>query len=102
MNIEMLRDFVTVNFDTGEIFWKELPPKHYFDNDKNYNIFCGMTNGKRAFNTINSKGYLRGSFFGKNYKAHRVVYALYYNEVPNIINHINRNRTDNRIDNLES
>ena len=46
-------------------------------------------------------GYLILKIKGKQYKAHRIVWAFHNNEMPNgEIDHINRNRSDNRIENL--
>ena len=46
-------------------------------------------------------GYLIIKIKGKQYKAHRLVYAYFHGKFPsNEIDHINRNRTDNRIENL--
>lgn len=47
-----------------------------------------------------SSGYLRVGIDGKNYLVHRVIYALNYLELPKYIDHINKNKLDNRIENL--
>lgn len=46
-------------------------------------------------------GYRRLSHKGQLYMAHRIAWALYYNKWPErTIDHINRDGTDNRIENL--
>lgn len=46
-------------------------------------------------------GYIRVIFNYKPYYAHRIVWLLVHGEWPTeIIDHINRNRNDNRIENL--
>ena len=37
-----------------------------------------------------------------NIKAHILAWYLYYNEIPDVVDHINRNRYDNRIENLRN
>lgn len=46
-------------------------------------------------------GYIKISIGGKNYRAHRIIWALHYNKWPQKqIDHINGIRDDNRIENL--
>lgn len=50
--------------------------------------------------TKNSNGYWQIYVSGKVYLAHRLAWFFYYKEIPKEIDHINRNRLDNRISNL--
>ena len=74
-------------------------------------------NGKELIRKINSgparagdvagyvepkSGYGRIFFKGKTRLAHRLVWLHVYGEMPKIIDHINGNRTDNRICNLRN
>jgi hypothetical protein len=45
-------------------------------------------------------GYRRISILKSNYKEHRVIWSLFNDTVPDIIDHINNDVTDNRIENL--
>jgi hypothetical protein len=48
-----------------------------------------------------SKGYVSIVFNCRQHKAHRMAWALHYGEHPKLeVDHINRVKTDNRIDNL--
>jgi hypothetical protein len=62
------------------------------------------TNGVKAGDVAGSRnhdGYLRVKVLGKHYAAHRLAWFLHYGEFPSMeIDHINRNRADNRIVNL--
>ena len=51
--------------------------------------------------SLDSKGYLILKIKGRQFKSHRIAWFLYYGEMPDMeIDHINRNKTDNRICNL--
>lgn len=53
---------------------------------------------------LGTRGYFRTGLKGKTYYNHRLVYALYYNlelnQVPKMLDHIDRNKTNNNPDNL--
>lgn len=57
---------------------------------------------KNSNGSIDSYGYLIIKIKGKQYKAHRLAWLYEYGEFPSgNIDHINSNRTDNRIENLQ-
>lgn len=56
---------------------------------------------KNSNGSYDGYGYLILKIKGKQYKAHRIAYFLNYGVFPNgEIDHINRNRADNRIENI--
>jgi hypothetical protein len=88
-----LREFLRYEPETGKLFWLERQ-----NSDKWWNSFCA---GKEAFRSTDKHGYRSGHFLGRQYKAHRVVWALVHGEWPaDEIDHINGNPGDNRISNL--
>jgi hypothetical protein len=72
---------------TGDLIWKVNLGSH----GKIGNV-AGYTN---------TRGYRRIGIYGKYYKAHRIVYLLHYGVWPaGHIDHMNSNKSDNRIENL--
>lgn len=62
---------------------------------KKYNKFS------RVCNSIHDTGCYQVNILNKVYKAHRVCWLLYYGEFPeDQIDHIDMNRTNNKLDNL--
>lgn len=57
---------------------------------------------KRIAGSIYPTGYVKIGFAGTILSAHRLIYAMYYNKWPNLIDHKNRIRSDNRINNIQS
>lgn len=51
---------------------------------------------------VDCKGYWRLRLKGKDYLAHRVVYALFNGCMPEFIDHVDTNRKNNKINNLRS
>ena len=83
---DYLKSILDFDPSSGIFYWKVKRP--------NINI------GDLA-NNIGKNGYVRISIKNKKYYAHRLAWLYVYGEFPtNQIDHINRIRTDNRIQNL--
>jgi hypothetical protein len=63
-------------------------------------IWNGKFAGQEALYSMGGHGYLQGRILYRRYLAHRVVWAMHHGEWPNNIDHINHDKTDNRIENL--
>ena len=50
--------------------------------------------------SISNQGYLRTCINYKSYKLHRLIFMMFYGYMPVEIDHVNGNKTDNRIENL--
>lgn len=99
MNPIELHLFLRHNPSTGQLIWKERP-REMFQSNRAWNTWNSRFSGKIAFTSTDTLGYKQGAICGKQYRAHRVIWAMEYGYWPNIIDHINGDGTDNRIDNL--
>lgn len=74
--------------------------------DKKTGQFCWLKTSGKAIKgsfagAIHTNGYIKIGYKGKRYYAHRLAWEIYYGDEPaDMIDHINGNRTDNRIENL--
>lgn len=50
--------------------------------------------------SIDNLGYLNVQIKGKKYKVHRVIFMMHYGYLPEFIDHIDRNPSNNNIENL--
>lgn len=83
---EVIQKTLDYNAETGELVWK---------------IARGNRNAGSKAGVINGKGYLIIKFYGKRYQAHRLIWIIAYGVEPkDHIDHINGNKTDNRLCNL--
>lgn len=87
--LEVLNALFEYNPETGELRWKKS--------------LRGVKRERRIAGCVHSTGYRVVILQGKQYKAHRIIYALFHNEhlsPEDVIDHINGTRDDNRIANL--
>lgn len=80
--------------DTGLFIWKAKPGNHW--TVRRWNTRYAGQIATRD----HSRGYLRIGVDSVDYLAHRVAWALMNGDTPEQIDHKNRDRGDNRIDNL--
>ena len=101
---ETLHKLLRYNPETGVLFWKARTPDMFSSEQQPPEHACAVWNSKFAHKealTSFSSGYKRGMILGRHYLAHRTAWAIYYGEWPHkTIDHINGNRSDNRIKNL--
>lgn len=91
--IDYLRQRLRYEPETGKLFWLWHPEKR--------GSFNSRFAGEEAFTASDGRGYRVGLIDGQTHRAHRVVWALYFGRPPEgQIDHINGDRSDNRIENL--
>ena len=97
---EILHELLNYNPLTGQIKFKPRSDK-WFSSASSAKMWNGKNAGKRAFCKKSRYGYLVGRILNVDIAAHSVVWAMHYGNWPiGVIDHINGERTDNRIINL--
>lgn len=86
--------------EDGLLYWKKRPLDH-FVNESYQSRWNKRYAGERAGKFL-MNGYLKLAIDNKKYYAHRIVWVLNKKEWPQYIDHINGNRSDNRIENLRN
>ena len=87
-DIGILSEYFSYNKESGEV-----------------TLLKGTSRRTPAGTVVGSKsssGYLKVSLLGESYPIHRVIWKLVTCEEPGIVDHINRDRSDNRWENLRS
>lgn len=106
IEIEYLRSVLTYNPDSGTLFWKARPDSMFPETAPGGSRGAAMSWNKRwankpAMMTKHGNGYLCGTLCGRKLLAHRVAWAVFHGCWPtHEIDHINGEKTDNRITNL--
>jgi hypothetical protein len=84
MNIERIREDFSYK-DDGVLIWEKSIQKSVI--------------GKEA-GRLRPDGYKRFEYKGKGIYTHRMIFAYHHGYFPKVVDHINRDRSDNRIENL--
>lgn len=80
---------------SGELIWKRR------DGDSRaVTRFNRMFAGKAAGCTKNSRGYVNIHYKRASYQAHRLIWLHVHGELPELIDHIDRDKANNRLSNL--
>ena len=97
---ELLRKLLSYDPETGTFVWKPRSVD-MFDNPQTAARWNSKFAGKQTCTTVKSDGYVQGCIQDVRYQAHRIAWCIAYGEDPDCeIDHINGDRSDNRLDNL--
>ncbi len=102
---EVLRQLLRYEPETGKLFWLPRGPQWFAPAGKrSVNNICATWNSRHAGRqamTYLEDGYFLGRVLSAKVLAHRVAWAIYYGQWPcGSLDHVNRDRSDNRISNL--
>lgn len=98
--ISLLHEFLECDSNLGILRWKQRCRK-WFVSDIAQKQWNTKHLNKLAFTAVAANGYLCGNIFGKQFKAHRIIWSMHNNEWPDgYIDHIDHDRSNNSISNL--
>ena len=102
-SFEHLRKLFDYNTLAGTLMWKRRTPD-MFDGDARENncLIWNEDNAGKLAGSHRTGGYATVTIDGESYRAHRIIWKLFNKSDPEIIDHINGDVTDNRIENLRS
>lgn len=96
---DLLNALLEYQPETGKLYWKTRTSDRF----RTLGI-CDAWNrrhaGREAFTYLDTDGYLQGRIDDIRYRAHRIIIMMVTGEEPDLVDHINRIRTDNRWSNL--
>ena len=96
---DLLRASLRYDPESGLLFWKEraIDLAGTANEAKRWN---NKHAGKEVGSAISVRGYKKVRVFGFQYTQHRVIWKIVHGSDPNYIDHINGDRSDNRLINL--
>jgi len=97
ISAETVRELLDYDPDTGIFTWKGRA-RQWFVSDLAWKTWNTRFSGTEAGGKY--AGYIGIRIFGKKYLAHRLAWLWINGEMPKQIDHVNRDRMDNRIKNL--
>jgi len=97
-----LRECFDYKEKTGQLIWKTRPRKHFKDQRacNAFNVWAGKKAGTLRKIPKSNQKYLVIIIKGEPYFAHRLVWIYHNDYIPNVIDHIDGNGSNNRIENL--
>jgi hypothetical protein len=102
----LLRQLLRYEPETGKLFWKERPVWMFKDGGKTalhqMNAWNSRHATKEAFTASSTLRYRHGTIFDAKAYAHRVIWKLSYGTDPVEVDHIDGDRSNNKLSNLRN
>ena len=95
---DILNELLNYDKESGEFTWK-VRVEGMFKHKSNLSAWNTRYAGKTA-GSVSGTGYVEMRILGSSQKAHRLAMIMTFGCAPEFVDHINNNRSDNRIVNL--
>lgn len=99
---EVLRQLLRYDEKNGDLYWKDRDISMFVD-ERSFNSFHSQFANEKAGSLKTKEGgkYIVINLFGKTTLAHRVIWKMHYGtDPPPILDHIDGDGTNNKIENL--
>ncbi|WP_422383304.1 HNH endonuclease [Roseibium album] len=100
LTADIIRELLVYDPNTGTLWWKERDSK-WFKTKSSWKSWNTEFAGTEAFTALRDYNRMHGRILEKNYAKHRICWLHYYGSWPlGLIDHIDGNPSNNRIENL--
>lgn len=97
---DLARELFRYDPETGLLYWQQRS-LHHFKDRSYWRRWNAKWAGKET-SSISPTGYKRLNYRGQFYLVHRVVWLVVHGEWPDVIDHVNGIKQDNRLVNLRA
>lgn len=80
---------------TGILTWKQRP-RHHFNTDRGWKL-CNTKFAGKPCGNLSGCGYMTVEIAGVSFRLHRVIWLWCHGTLPEMVDHLNHDKLDNRI-----